>query len=341
MKRNSLVLLMLVLLILSIMPSCKKSDDSSLKVGLISGLGGLNDRGFNEQAIAGLQAAAEAIPIQYEVKECSDIALLASNIKYFTDNKFDVIITLVYDAAEATLAAASSNPKTKFIILDYSYETVPENVVCATYKVDQASFPCGFLAAYQAWHKNPANPAVGYVGGPDIPEIQQFTVSFTKGVDYFNTKYGQAVSVSGANATNFTDTLQGAHIADSLIQRGAEVIFACAGKTGNGALYKVKEASKTGIGVDTDQFYSIPQVGSYLLTSCMKRLDVAILSEITSIHNGQFHGGQTLQYDLASNGVDIAPYHDFETLIPDSIKQEVLNIKNGVINGTILTGWTK
>jgi len=342
MKSKSLVLLVFVFMLSVGLSSCKKSNDSSkLKVGLVTSLGDLKDGSFNEQAVAGMKAAAEAVPIEWEVKQSMDPSEIAGNIKYFTDKKFDVIITLGYNAAQATLNAAASFPNTKFIILDYSYETVPANVVCTAYKVDQASFPCGFLAAYYACQKNPANPAVGYVGGPDIPVIQQLTVSFSKGIDYFNTMYHKSVSVSGANATNFTDTIQGAHLADSLIQKGAEVLFVCAGKTGNGALYKIKETSKVAIGVDADQFYTIPQVGSYLLTSCLKRQDISIISEVTSIYNGQFHGGQILQCELADNSVGIAPYHNFETLIPDSIKQEVLNIKTGIINGTILTGWTK
>jgi len=342
MKTKSLVLLVFVLMLSVGVSSCKKSDDSSkLKVGLVTSLGDLKDGSFNEQAVAGLEAVAKVVPIEWEVKQSIDPSEIAGNIKYFTDKKFDVIITLGYNAAEATLNAATSFPNTKFIILDYSYETVPANVVCTAYKVDQASFPCGFLAAYQACQRNPANPAVGYVGGPDIPVIQQLTVSFTNGVEYFNTMYHKSVLVSGANASNFTDTIQGAHLADSLIQRGAEVLFVCAGKTGNGALYKIKETSKIAIGMDADQFYTIPQVGPYLLTSCLKRQDISIISEVISIYNGQFHGGQILQCELADKSVDIAPYHNFETLIPDSIKQNVLDIKTGIINGTISTGWTK
>jgi len=342
MKTKSLVLFVFLLMLSFSMPSCKKSDDSpKLKVGLVTSLGDLKDGSFNEQAIAGMKAAAEAVPIEWEVKQSIDPSEIAGNIKYFTDKNFDVIITLGYNAAEATLAAATSNPETKFIILDYSYETIPANVVCTAYKVDQAAFPCGFLAAYQACQRNPVNPAVGYVGGPDVPVIQQLTVGFSNGVEYFNTIYHKSVQISGANASNFTDTVQGAHLADSLIQRGIEVLFVCAGKTGNGALYKIKETSKIAIGVDADQFYTIPQVGPYLLTSCLKRQDASILSEIRSIHNGQFHGGQILYCELANSGVDIAPYHNFETLIPDSIKQEVVNIKTGVINGTISTGWLK
>ena len=102
---------------------------------------------------------------------------------------------------------------------------------------------------------------------------------------------------------------------------------------------KAKSANKTAIGVDTDQYLSFPQVSSILLTSCMKRLDEAVYSEIISITEGTFRGGQTLTYNLKNNGVDIAPYHDFEQFVPAEIKQAILSIKQGIMQGTIKTGW--
>jgi basic membrane protein A len=104
-------------------------------------------------------------------------------------------------------------------------------------------------------------------------------------------------------------------------------------------LYKTRDAGKAGIGVDTDQHETIPQVGSSLITSCMKHLDESIISEMTAISQGKFHGGQTTTSNLLNNGVDLAPYHEFDTLLPDSIKQAVITIKQGIISGAIKTGW--
>ena len=320
------------------MPSCKK-DVPVLKIGLASAFGTLHDGGFNQQVLTGLETAALDIPISWVARECATAAEMDSNIWYFAKNNYDIVISLGYNASEATLQAANSYPSTKFILLDYAFPTVPSNLVCINYKVDEASFPCGYLAAYWANLKDPASPIVGYVAGPQIPEIDQFTVSFEKGMEYYNSRYHKTVTAAGSHAGNFNDTLQGANLADSLIRRGADVIFACGGRMGNGALYKAKESKVNAIGVDTDQYYSIPDVGSNLLTSCMKRLDVSVGMELNSISNGQFHGGQILHSDLQNNGVDLAPYHDFDTQISNTIKQEIQAIKSGIKNGTISTGW--
>lgn len=330
---------LVVVLLAAVLSSCTKEENEPMKIGLVTGIGKLYDKGFSEQAYYAVQQAAQDVDGVWEVKECASAADIEPNIAYFTGNQFDVIITLGYDAAEATLAAANAFPHIKFIMLDYSPGNLPSNLSCTVFAVDQAAFPCGFLAAAWAHQQDQGDAKVGYVAGPKIPPIDQFTISFSAGVNYFNSRYGAGVGVSGVNATTFTDTILGAHLADSLIQRGADVVFACAGITGNGALSQVKTSGKAAIGVDNDQYLTIPEVGSVLLTSCMKNLTSGIISEISAIDNGQFHGGQTLISTLAEQGVDLAPYHDFETLIPDSIKNAVEEIKTGIINGTIETGW--
>jgi len=332
--------LLALLCTLQLITACKKdSNPTPIQVGLVTGIGSLDDKGFNLQAYEGMLTAATAVPVDWEVKVNSSALDIQNNIAYFVSKKVDLIITLGYDAALPTLDAANANPSIRFLLLDYSFASLPANMACVVYSVDEASFPCGFLAAYWARVKNAAKPAVAYVAGPDIPTIRQFTSSFTSGVAYFNSKYGSDVTVSGAFADSFSDTLQGSRMADSLMQLGAEVVFACAGKTGNGALYKVKEANKAGIGVDTDQFASIPEVGGNLLTSCMKKLNEAVITEIEAASKGQFPGGKTLVYNLKNKGVDLAPYHNFDSQIPDSIKQAIVNIKEGISLGTIKTGW--
>ena len=338
MSNHYKLLIILFLIFAGTLTSCKKHDHV-LRVGLVSGIGSLHDRGFNQQALTGLQVATQQLPISWVAKESTSATEIDSNIRYFAKNNYDIVISLGYNASEATLQAANAYPSTKFILLDFALPTVPANLVCINYKVDEASFPCGYLAAYWALVKDSASPVVGYVAGPRIPEIDQFTVSFEKGIEYFNARYHKSVSSAGSHAGNFNDTLQGAHLADSLIRRGADVIFACGGRMGNGALYKAKENMVNAIGVDTDQYYSIPDVGANLLTSCIKRLDMSVEMELTSIVSGQFHGGQNLHSDLQNNGVDLAPYHDFDALISNTIKQEIQAIKSGIKNGTISTGW--
>ncbi len=337
MNRNSSLLILLILLLVNPLSSCKKKEPEQ-RIGLVSGFGSLHDGGFNEMALNGLIAADEKLAIIWEVKECNSIAEMDSNVWFHARDK-DIIIAMGYDATLPMVAAAKAYPLKKFILLDNAVPDPPENLTCTVYQVDEASFPCGYLAAWWSNQKDSVNPAVGYVAGPKIPGIDQFTQSFAKGIEYYNSRYHKSVTLYGVNASSFTDTLQGAHLADSLIQKGADLIFACGGHMGNGALYKSKELGISAIGVDTDQYFTIPAVASSLLTSCMKKLDVSVTMELTSIFNGQFHGGQTQYYDLENNGVDLAPYHDYESQISNTIKQEIQAIKSGIKNGTISTGW--
>ena len=260
MKRNSLFLVFVIFLIANPLNSCKK-EAPELRVGLVSGFGSLHDGGFNQQALTGLKAATEDLPISWVAREAATVAEMDSNVWYFARNNFDVIIALGFDAAKPTLAAAKAYPSTRFILLDFAFDSLPSNLACVVYQVDQASFPCGFLAAYWASVKDAMNPSVGYVAGPKIPEIDQFIVSFGKGMEYFNKRYNKSVALNGVNATSFSDTLMGAQLADSLLLRGADVMFACGGRMGNGALYKAAEYKVSSIGVDTDQYITIPAVG--------------------------------------------------------------------------------
>ncbi len=333
------IMLMMLFLCSSCLKTTKPDTPPIIKVGLVGGLGGFNDAGFNQNILAGFQRAANDFPMFYQSFDVKTSADFASGINYFLSNDFNLIITSGYDAAQATLDAANAHPGADFLILDYSVASPPSNLLCAVFDVDQSSFPCGFLAAYWAYRSNLTNPVAGFVAGPDIPGIRQFSVSYTHGIAYFNTQYKKNVGVLGYNATSFSDTLQGAKLADSLIKQHAAVIFAFAGKTGNGALYRAKEAGIRAIGVDVDQYLSIPKVGSILLTSCMKGLDVMVHDILGAYYNLNFQGGTVFHGNLGNGGVGLAPFHDYDQMIPDSIKTALVNISTGIKNGTIATGW--
>ncbi len=342
-KYPSLFLLFFLMLIL-FSSACKKTASDpqyQAKIGLISGVSGFNDRGFNQAALQGLQAGSIGFPFYGEARNSYDTSDFRTNMAYFLQNNFDLIITLGFEIKTLTLEMAKQHPMVDFALLDVAIDTLPSNLLCVSYQVDQASFLCGFLAAYWAERKDAADPKAGYIAGPDMPQIRQFEVSYKKGVQYFNTYYQKSVQILGINANSFNDTLQGAQLAESLINQGAEVIFPFAGKTGNGALYKVVQSGKWGIGVDVDQYLSIPQVGSILLTSCMKRLDLSVYDIMTNYYYDNFQGGHVFYGNLSNQMVDMAPFHDFETQIPDSIRDALGIIRIGIQNGTISTGWSE
>ncbi len=333
----------IILILPYVLSSCLKTSEPeplpALKIGLLGGLGGFSDAGFNQNMLAGYQRAAKDFPIICQAYDCKTSEDISKGIKLYLSYGFDLIITSTFDAAQATIDAAYANPGTDFILIDYAVVSPPPNLMCVVFDVDQSSFPCGFLAAYWAYSQNNSYPVAGFVAGPEIPEILQFSVSYSNGIDYFNKKYSKNVAVLGYHASSFSDTLQGARLADSLIRQNASIIFAFAGKTGNGALYKVKDAGKCAIGVDVDQYFSIPQVGPVLLTSCMKELDIMVYGLLKGYYYQYFQGGTVIHGNLNDNAVGMAPFHNYDALIPDTIKSALVGITTGIKNGTIKTGW--
>ncbi len=343
MKTKLIAVIFLVLMAGSLLISCKKSTDNSpvmfLNVGLVGGPSGFSDAGFNQAIWTGCYNASKDFHMNLEGRPSITLDQYKVNVDYFVAKGCNIIIAAGYDAAEATQAAAAANPGISFVILDYSAASPPSNLLNVLFDVDQASFPCGFVAAWWEWFHNTTDPKVGFVGGPSIPSIRQFSVSYAKGVEYFNTLYHKNVQTLGYYASSFIDSLQGARLADSLLKQNVNTVFAFGGPTGNGALFKMKQAGKWGIGVDVDQYYSTPGLASSLLTSCTKELTVVSYGILQDFFYAKFAGGTTLHANLGNKGVSMAPFHDFNTLIPDSVKNALTQIKSGIINGTIKTGW--
>jgi basic membrane protein A and related proteins len=345
MKKEVFITGFLSLMIVCQLTSCSRKEANTIteipppKVGLISGVGGFNDRGFNQLALAGFQKVVTDHSLISAYRESIDTSDFTANIDSLILGGYNLIIILGYEAAGAVLSAAKNNLAVNFVLLDYSNDEIPANVLYCFFQVDQSAFLCGFIGAYWAQFKDPQAPLAGWIGGMDIPVIQQFRTGYEGGILYFNNKYHKTVSSAGFFANSFNDTLQGSKLADSLILQGADVIFPFAGKTGNGALFKIKEKEKWGIGVDFDQYVSIPEVSDILLTSCLKKMDNTIYNIITQIEKDGFIGQKIYYGNLSTVDIEIAPFHDYDALIPDSIKNELNSIRAGIKNGSIQTGW--
>jgi basic membrane protein A len=334
-----LTIILLLVLQLCFHTSCKKEEKKVFKIGLISGLGGFNDNSFNESALTGFTRARQDFPIITETRESYTLDEINSNIRYFGDNGYDLVITMGYNFGEAVLSASKTYPETDFLITDYLYTEIPSNVICATYSIDQASFPAGVLAAYWAWLKDPVKPVAGFVAGPDSAVMNPFSIAYINGIEYFNTQFSKNVGHTGYYATAYTDPEQGALLADDLIRnKSVDVIYPFAGGTGNGSLLKAKELGKWAIGVDVDQYYSLPGVKEILLTSCLKKIDNTVYDVISRYINNEFPGGSALNYTLLNDGVGLAPYHDYDSLVPDSIKTFIDKVIQDIKAGTLPTG---
>ena len=343
MKKISKIILLLTILALIVIAACKKKDENIpeqiYKVAMLAEGNTFDDLSFLQSCKEGMEKAKNDfnLKVEYNIDTASDE--YQERIDSYGDQNFDLVIAIGFMWNNAVVNAAKKYSRLNFIIVDTELSEPQNNAVSIIFDVDEAAYPLGFLSAWWADTHDSITPKLGYVGALFIPQIRQFTEPFNNGAYRYNQQYGKSVETLGDYTGDFFNMELGKHIADSLITLGADVIFGVGSETGNGALLKARERGKWGIGVDVDQYYSFPEVSDILLSSAMKGLDNAIYEVVKSFVDDTFIGGGIYNGKLANDGVGIAPYHDYESLIPDSIKIEIESIGAGIINGSISTGW--
>jgi basic membrane protein A len=236
--------------------------------------------------------------------------------------------------AEATTIAAEKYPDVKFIGVDQFNGGSSANYSGLIFPEDKAGFIVGYLGGYLT--KTGKTAAIA--GGPDsIPPVRKFIEGFVAGVEYASQEQGKSypkassVYYTGANA--FNDPAWGASTAQQYLDQDVDVIFSAGGKTGNGGLARV--AQKSGaycIGVDTDQWDTVPEAQACLVTSAMKLIPQGVVALIGQVVAGTFAGGNFL------GDVGAAPYHDFDSTIPADVKDKVAALTAKIISGEVATG---
>ena len=337
--RKSFVVMSVLVVLAMLIAGCGAQKGAGLKVGMVSDVGGIDDASFNQNTWEGLQKAAKDFGVEASFIESAAQADYEKNITELAEQGKDLIFTVGFLLGDATSKMAAQYPNTKFAIVDVTYDPPIPNVQGIAFNVDEAAFPIGYLAAGWAVLKDAADPQVGYVGGMQIPPVEQFIVAYCAGVDYYNQKKGTKVQCKGVYVGDFESPDKGKVAGKSLIDEGVDVIFGVGGKTGNGGLTAAKEAGKWGVGVDVDQYFTLPNEKDILITSCMKRLDNAVYATVQSLVDKKFAGGTNYVATASNSGVGLAPYHDFDKLVPAGLKKEVSDIQKGVADGTIKTGW--
>ncbi len=312
---------------------------AAVKSCLVTDVGGINDRSFNASAWKGLTDAQTQSGAEVQYLQSKQQTDYDKNIQAYVDQKCGLIVTVGFLLGDATKAAAEANAAQKFAIVDYSYDPVLPNVMGLTFQTDQAGFLAGYLSAGMT-----TTGKVGTFGGLNIPTVTIFEDGFYYGVQQYNKVHGTKVQVlgwdpaqpkNGLFAGGFNDQDKGKQLAQNLMQEGADIIMPVAGAVGLGAAAAVKDNGKASIiGVDTDWNISSPDFKSVMLTSVMKKIDVAVLSAYTAVADGSFKGGNYVG-TLENGGVDIAPYGDFDSKVPDALKSEITQLKADIIAGKI------
>ena len=299
--------------------SGEETSGKELSVGMITDVGGVNERSFTQTSWDGLQAlAAENAIIKESYLESKTDADYSANIETYLSEGTDLIICVGYMLAEATKAAAEANPDQLFAIIDDASIDLP-NVACLMFSQAEASYLVGIVAGMMT-----ETDTVGYVQGMVSDSMNQFGCGFIAGVKSVNPE----ATVLQFNANNFGDPTGGNTAATDMITKGADVVFHAAGATGNGVIEACKANGVYAIGVDTDQAPLAPET---VITSAMKRVDIAAQDISLSVANGTFTPGVHL-YSLENGGVDLAPTRD---LLTEEMLTAVEDAKAKIIAGEV------
>ncbi len=300
------------------------ADYSEIKVGMVTDTGGVNDGSFNQSSWEGLQRAADELGIQVQYLESKTDADYKSNLETFIDEEYDLIISVGFQLADATKAAAEANPDQKFAIIDDASIELP-NVTCLMFKQAQASYLVGYVAGLTT-----ESNTVGFVLGMGTPVMHEFGYGYCAGVLDANPD----AKILQQNANAFDQPAVGKNAATTMVTDGADIIFHAAGGTGLGVIEGCKENGIWAIGVDKDQSPDGPET---ILTSAMKRVDNASYEAAKAVCEGTLQSG-VITYDLAAGGVDIAPT---TTNLSDDVIKAVEEVKAKIVSGEVVVPETQ
>ncbi len=316
-------------------PAAEEAPAKEFKVGLVTDVGRINDRSFNQSAWEGVKLAAEQLGLgEDNIKfiETQDAKDYADNMQQFIDAGYNVIVTVGFALGDATKQAAQENPDIFFIGVDqFQVDQIP-NLVGLVFQEDKAGFLAGALAA----HLTKTGTIAAVLGTDLVPPVVAFKEGYEAGARFVKPDINIISTYHpGEISQAFVDPEWGAATAKQAIDQGADVVFGAGGNTGNGALQEV--ATHEGlycIGVDTDQWETVPAAHPCLVSSAMKLITPSVAELISDAYNGNWPGGGNF-----FGPVGLAPFHDFEDQIPQEVKDDLERIRKGLDDGTISTGY--
>jgi basic membrane protein A and related proteins len=343
----TLALLVVVVVALGACASPTAAPAAKLKIGLVTDVGGVNDKSFNQSAWEGTQKAGKDFNLDVKFIESKQPTDYEKNIDQFATENYDAIITVGFLMGDATAAKAKQYPKIKFAIIDNAYfptkgvaycdDTKKDcyvdggltNVTSLMFQEDQVGFLAGVVAGGMT-----KTGTVCTVSGMEIPPVVRYVVGYQNGAKWIKPD----VKTLNVYIPSFTDPAKGKETGQSMISQGCDVVFGVGGNTGNGGLLAAKEKNLMAIGVDVDQYNTYPEVQSALLTSAQKNVDVAVYNFLKSVSDGTSKAG-IVTANVQNGGVGLAPYHDWDSKIPQAVKDKVAEALKGLKDGTIQTGY--
>ena len=335
MNRKIISLVLVVILVLALLVGCsneaKPVDSEGTKVGLVLA-GGLGDRSFYDSSHEGVEEAKEKLGIEFKVYECRNDPSLYNDQMVQASQYADIVAVVGFEFGDLILEIPKEFPEVHYIYVDSEIEGI-DNLTTVSYAENEGSFLAGALATMLTTDTSieGMNPdkKIGMVGGMDIPVIRNFLVGYEAGAKYVDPD----VEVIPLFAEDFEDPAKGKESATVLYDRGADIVFAVAGKTGEGVFEAAEELGRYAIGVDTDQRYINPEA---IVASMVKRVGKSIHEVIENVEKDHMEPGKVVYYGLNQDGVGMGyGTEDMVQYVTDEMKAELEDIKAKIISGEI------
>ncbi|HZO61699.1 MAG TPA: BMP family ABC transporter substrate-binding protein [Gaiellaceae bacterium] len=326
MKRVGVLVVMAALMAVSSAGAGTDARAKTLKIGMVTDAGGLNDHGFNHLAYQGLTEAQKELGITFRVAESRSPSDYIPNLASFARQGYDLVVGVGYTEIGAMGAVAKRFPKTRFAIVDVADGDLagkPKNVLGLLFREEQVGYLAGYLAGLEAKRAPGKKDVVSSVAGQKQPPVDRFIAGYQAGAR----KADPGITVVNAYSQDFNDPSKCKPIALNQIAAGSQVVFQVAAGCGLGALDAAKQQHVWGIGVDADQSF----LGPHILTSATKRVDRAVFLAIKRVKDGTFRGGDAV-FGLDQDGVGLGR---ISPKVPKADVAAVNRIKALIVAGKI------
>ncbi len=294
------------------------------KVGLVLDKGGKNDKSFNSAAFEGATKAQKELGIDLKYVEATDNNAIETLHRGFAKKDFDLIIGVGFAQLDAVQKIAAQFPDKKFAIIDG--EAHLANIKSLLFEEHEGSYLVGAIAALKS-----SGGKIGFIGGMDIPLIRRFELGYKAGGEKINPKTQTISNFIGVTGESWNNPAKAKELALAQYNSGVDVIFVAAGASGSGVFDAAEEKKKFAIGVDSNQDWIKPGI---ILTSMMKRVDIAVYETIKEGKNGKFQGG-VVHFGLKNKGVDYSVDASNEKVLTPDIRKKIETLKAEIIKGQI------
>lgn len=298
------------------------------RVGLVFDVGGRGDKSFNDAAYLGISRAERELGVEVSYLEPSSTEDREAALRLFAARNLDLVIGVGFIFSSDIDEVARAYPNVRFAGIDYAPgpNGIPPNVAALAFREEEGSFLVGAVAGFLS-----KSGHVGFVGGMTGPLIRKFEAGYAAGVQAACPKCVVHAAYAGTTPDAFRDPAKGKALANAQIAAGSDVIFHASGSTGHGVFEAAADAKKLAIGVDADQYDEMPGT---VVTSMVKRGDVAVFDTVRAVIEGRFEGGRKV-FGLSDQGLDYVHDGPHAAGIPEDVKAKVEALRAEIVAGRV------